>query len=133
MKITVEIKKLEKHSDERGYLVEVLKNFELDKKEFGQIYVTTTSPNMVRANHHHKEKTEWMIVVKGKGLLRVIDPETKKVIDLELIGDDPKVVEISPNTPHAIKNIGNDTMILISYADKQYDKNNPDTYNESLF
>jgi dTDP-4-dehydrorhamnose 3,5-epimerase len=128
----ISIKKLEVKSDERGWLVELVRNEDLDKKEFGQIYVTTAFPGKVKANHYHTRKTEWFCVIKGKGMLFLKKLGENKVEKI-IIGDDNLiVVKIPPKTVHAIKNIGEDVMYLISYVDEPHNPNDTDTIKEVL-
>ena len=51
----VKVKQLKVHPDERGRLMEILRS---DDKEFfiqfGQIYMTTTFPGVVKAWHCHR-------------------------------------------------------------------------------
>lgn len=44
------VKELQIHSDERGWLVEMLKQNEL-KEKIKQVYVATIKPGKIRGNH----------------------------------------------------------------------------------
>ena len=59
------IKELKIHSDERGWLVEMLKRSQI-KQEIKQIYVTIIKPGKIRGNHYHLKRTEWFFIAKGK-------------------------------------------------------------------
>ena len=43
-----------------------------------------------------------------------------------------KTIKIQPGTIHAIKNIGEDDMVLIVYANESFDPEDPDTYYEKI-
>ena len=43
-----------------------------------------------------------------------------------------KTIKIKPGTIHAIKNIGEDDMVLIVYANESFDPEDPDTYYEEI-
>ena len=73
----IEILDLDKKSDERGWLIEVLGGELPDGcKKFGQIHVSVAYPGKVRGNHFHTRKVEWFCVPTGKGLLILKDQET---------------------------------------------------------
>ena len=124
----IRINKLRVKKDKRGWLVEILHESNLDKREFGQIFVTIAYPGIVKGGHYHKRKKEWFYVVTGEGELIVVDNKTgeeKKI----LMGENNMVaVEIPPNVTHWIKNIGEEIMHLLVYADEEFNPQRPDTY-----
>lgn len=124
----VEIIKLDKKEDERGWLVEVLKNDFLKNKEFGQFFITTAHSGFVKGNHYHTRKTEFFCVIKGEAKLLLTGNNTGEEKEI-LMGESNLVtVKINPGITHAIKNIGNDMMFLLSYIDEQYNEKDPDTF-----
>jgi len=127
-----EIRKLEVHTDQRGWLAEILRKEHLKGKQFGQIYFTATRPTMARANHYHKRKTEWFCVIKGEAKLVIRGVNDKKTNEIIMKDGNLVVVKIPPNTVHSIKNIGNDMMYLISYVDEPYNPEDPDTFVEKI-
>lgn len=125
----VKIHKLEIKVDDRGWVTEILRNDQLmENKEFGQIYVTTAHPGVIKGNHYHKRKTEWFCVIKGSGLLALRDISTGEYEEIPLSDNNISVVSFSPNIAHGIKNVGTDMLYLIAYIDEQFDANDPDTY-----
>ena len=56
----VEIKKITRYSDERGWLLEVFRNDEL-KNEFHPVmtYVSLTNPGVARGPHEHAHQTDY--------------------------------------------------------------------------
>ena len=78
-----EIQDLDKKSDERGWLIEVLGG-ELPEgcKEFGQLHVSVAYPGKVRGNHYHTRKVEWFCVPTGTGQLLLKDRETGRSVRL---------------------------------------------------
>ena len=42
--------------------------------------------------------------------------------------DDSNVLETIPGVSHSIKNIGEEKLIVLAYANEVFDKLNPDTY-----
>jgi UDP-2-acetamido-2,6-beta-L-arabino-hexul-4-ose reductase len=130
--MNVKITKLEKKTDERGWLAEILKNESVKRKEFGQIYITTANSGFVKGNHYQMRKTEWFCVITGKALLLLKEKKTGKTQEIELDGSELKIVEIPPDVIHAIKNIGKDEMHLLAYIDESFDPKDPDTFMEKI-
>lgn len=128
----VHIEKLNVYTDDRGWLVEVLKKEQLKKKEFGQFFVSTAHPNVVKGNHYHTHKTEWFCVIKGKGKLCLQDVKTLEKMEVFMGDENMFTVKILPNVAHGIKNIGNDMMYLLVYADEVFDPKDPDTFNKKV-
>ncbi len=122
----------EKHIDERGFLVEFLKQTELleKNKTFGQIYfVTFEKPNVVRGNHYHKKTQEWFGVAYGKLEVVLEDVNTKERLTLILDSEDKKFVRlyIGPYVAHAFRNLS-ERAVLLDYTNKIYDPVNTDRY-----
>ena len=129
----IEILDLDKKSDERGWLIEVLGG-ELPEgcEEFGQLHVSVAYPGKVRGNHYHTRKVEWFCVPAGQGLLLLKDQETGETQEVIMGVNNLKTMKIQPGTIHAIKNIGEDDMVLIVYANESFDPEDPDTYYEQI-
>ena len=129
----IEILDLDKKSDDRGWLIEVLGG-ELPEgcKEFGQLHVSVAYPGKVRGNHYHTRKVEWFCVPAGRGLLLLKDQETGETREVIMGVNNLKTIKIQPGTIHAIKNIGEDDMVLIVYANESFDPEDPDTYYEQI-
>ena len=125
--MNVEITSLEKHEDERGLLLEILKSDEI-KESIQQIYFSTSEPGAVRGGHYHKEKVEWFCVVKGTAKLFLEDIISKERKELILSGDEPAIVKIPPKIIHRLENIGRNKMYLIVVSNMVFDHNDPDTY-----
>ncbi len=61
----VKTKKLKVIPDERGRLMEMLRSDDDVFIKFGQVYMTTAYPGVVKGWHYHKIQTDSFIVVKG--------------------------------------------------------------------
>ncbi len=129
----IEILDLDKKSDERSWLIEVLGG-ELPEgcREFGQLHVSVDYPGKIRGNHYHTRKVEWFCIPAGKGLLVLKDRETGETREVLMGVNNLKTIKIQPGTIHAIKNIGEDDMVLIVYANESFDPEDPDTYYEQI-
>ena len=129
----IEILDLEKKDDDRGWLIEVLGG-DLPKgcKEFGQLHVSVAYPGKVRGNHYHTRKVEWFCVPAGKGLLLLKDRETGEAREVLMGVNNLKTIKIEPGAIHAIKNIGEEDMVLIVYSNESFDPDDPDTFYEKI-
>ena len=121
--------KLNKKVSVAGFLVEFLKNSELDEKEFGQIYVATLAPGAVRGNHYHEEKHEYFIVIgKVKVVLENIKTKERQEIILDSSEDSITRLYIKPFTAHTFHNISDKDVVLVVYTQKEYHLEEPDTH-----
>lgn len=125
--MNIEIKSLEKHEDERGYLLEILKSDEINEG-IQQIYFSTSKPGAVRGGHYHKKKIEWFCAVKGTAKLFLENIITKEEKEIILHHDKPTVVKVLPNIWHSLENIGGTEMHLIVVSNIVFDSDDPDTY-----
>lgn len=119
---------LEKNSDQRGYLTEFIKSH-----QFGQIFVSKTKPGISRGDHWHKTKIEKFFVVSGKAEITFRNKiDAQDIIRYTVEGDEMCVVDIPTGYIHAIKNIGDNDLITLFWANEILDKSYPDTYYEKV-
>jgi UDP-2-acetamido-2,6-beta-L-arabino-hexul-4-ose reductase len=118
--IKIEQFKLTRHRDNRGYLEEVFKGEMLPEanQEFGQCFLTTAHPGIIKGNHWHHQKYELFYLVKGQATVYFKDLETLDTLEIQMSEDDPKVIQIPPKYLHAIKNTGSTEFYLMIYTDK---------------
>ena len=57
------------HKDHRGYLLRLVRKEHVSDRIFGDSYIVSSIPGVVRGNHFHKRTTEWFCLIKGKGCL----------------------------------------------------------------
>ena len=129
----IKVKKLDKKVDSRGWFAEVIRLEDLDKHEkFGQIHISIAKPGQIKGQHYHARKTEWFCVLKGRGLLILIDKKTRQKKKI-VVGEDIMVnIKIPPGVWHAIENKGKDDLYLLAYISEPFNPNDPDTYYEEL-
>lgn len=113
---------LTRHGDTRGIFVEMLKT-----KNCGQLSYFTAHPGVTRGGHYHHTKTEKFLVVKGEALFRFRHLVTDEVVELRTGADSPEVVDTIPGWAHDITNVGEDEMIVILWANENFDREKPDT------
>ena len=114
---------LELKTDSRGSLFELLKS-----PAIGQVFLSYTNPGITRGNHFHHTKTEKFCVIAGEGLIQFRKPEDKNIIEYQVSGKKPKIIDIPPGYTHNITNIGTSEMITLFWANEVFDTGKPDTY-----
>lgn len=110
------------HADPRGVFVEMLKT-----PDSGQFSYFTAHPGVTRGGHYHHSKTEKFLVIKGEALFRFRHLLTKELVELRTRGSTPQVVDTIPGWVHDITNVGSDEMVVMLWANENFDRERPDT------
>lgn len=113
---------LKKHEDSRGVFVEMLKT-----KDSGQFSFFTAHPGITRGGHYHHVKTEKFLVIKGKARFGFRHIVTDEVRTIFTSGDMPEIVETVPGWSHDITNVGEDEMVVMLWANENFNPAKPDT------
>jgi UDP-2-acetamido-2,6-beta-L-arabino-hexul-4-ose reductase len=114
--------KLSGHEDARGTFYEILKTL-----DSGQLSISTTKPRITRGNHYHNTKNEKFLVIKGKALIELRDVFSKEIIQYNVSGNYLEIVEMIPGYTHNITNTGDEEMVLLIWANENYNPKAPDT------
>ena len=125
----VEVRPLRPYRDERGGLVKVLMRQHVPEhaRLFGEIYISWAEPGAVKANHYHRQTTEWFYLLRGEADLVLEDPRDGRRMVVHLHEAKPQVVTVPPGIAHALVNRGDAPAHLLAYADRPYDPKDPDT------
>jgi dTDP-4-dehydrorhamnose 3,5-epimerase len=125
----ISLEDINKNTDERGELLEFLREDENKLNFVGQIYVSSFEPFAKRGDHYHKERSEIFTVIKGGLTLHAYDLNTglNEKITISCEKETLKKILIPPLTVHTFVN-GENCSILISYTNLIYDKLNTDTF-----
>jgi dTDP-4-dehydrorhamnose 3,5-epimerase len=129
----VKIKKLIPIPDERGMVMEILRADDEIFEKFGQIYITTAYPGVVKAWHYHKIQADNFAVIYGMVKLVLYDPRenspTKGQINEIFMGlRNPILVHIPPMVYHGFKGISEQEAIMINIPTEVYNRTQPDEY-----
>ena len=129
----VKTKKLRLIPDERGHLMEVLRSDDEMFAQFGQVYVTTAYPGVVKAWHYHKVQGDNIAVVSGMMKLVLYDSRkdspTHGEVNEFFIGElNPTLVHIPPFVMHGFKCIGEKTAMALNVPTEKYNYTQPDEY-----
>jgi len=129
----VVLQELKPIPDERGWLVELMRSDWDVFEKFGQAYLTTVYPGVVKAWHYHKKQTDHMICIKGMLKLALYDSRksssTYKQINEVYLGDrKPLLVKIPPLVYHGFKAVGGETAYAINVPTELYEYEKPDEF-----
>jgi UDP-2-acetamido-2,6-beta-L-arabino-hexul-4-ose reductase len=118
---------LKRHEDARGEFVEFLKT-----PTAGQFSYFTAHPGVTRGGHYHHTKNEKFLVLSGRARFRFRHVETGESHELIVDGGSACVVETVPGWAHDVTNIGGETLVVMLWANEQFDPKRPDTIAASL-
>ncbi len=134
----VRIKRLERHVDDRGWLMEILRDDDDIFLDFGQVYVSTCFPGIVKAWHCHERQTDSFCVLVGNAKIGLYDDregssthgETQAVVAGEL---NPIVLQIPPLVWHGFAALEDRTAMVLNAPTEHYDRDNPDELRRDPF
>ena len=131
----VVVKALKAIPDERGRVMEIFRVDDDFFEKFGQVYMTTAYPGVVKAWHYHKLQRDNFTVIKGAMKLVLYDDReespTRGQIDEFFIGEHrPMLVSIPPNVWHGFKCIGECEALVINVPTEPYNREQPDEFRE---
>jgi dTDP-4-dehydrorhamnose 3,5-epimerase len=129
----VKSKKLKVIPDERGRLMEMLRSDDNLFLKFGQAYMTTAYPGVVKAWHYHKKQVDNFVVVRG--MMKIVLYDSRKEsstygeINEFFLGDhNPMLLQIPAFVYHGFKCISDEEAMVINIPTKVYDYKDPDEF-----
>ena len=127
----VKTKNLKAIPDERGRLMEILRKDDSLFLKFGQVYMTTTYPNVVKAWHMHEKQTDNVACILGMIKLVLYDPRKKSStyneVNQFLIGiHNPMLVQIPAGVYHGWMCVSAEEAIIINIPTEVYNYEKPD-------
>lgn len=129
----VNVKKLKIIPDDRGRLMEIMRADDKFFKKFGQVYMTTAKPGVVKAWHYHRLQEDNFTCVHGKMRLALYDARKSsstygEVNDFIISLEDPMLVTIPKNVYHGFKCVSDCEAVVINTPTKTYNCKEPDEY-----
>jgi len=119
--------------DERGRLMEMLRCDDEIFMKFGQAYLTTAYPGVVKGWHYHKIQIDHFVVVRG--MMKIVlydrrdDSPTYRRINEFFMGDHhPVLLQIPTNVLHGLKCISEHEALMINLPTEPYRYDAPDEY-----
>lgn len=119
--------------DERGRLMEILRADDPIFGKFGQVYMTTNYPGVVKAWHLHKVQEDMVSCVKGMIKLVLFDARedspTRGEVQEFFIGEhNPLLVRVPAGVYHGWKGISVDESVVVNIPTEMYDSDSPDEH-----
>jgi dTDP-4-dehydrorhamnose 3,5-epimerase len=119
------------HPDERGRLWEILRADDEIFDTFGQVYVTTAHPGVVKAWHAHRLQTDFFTVLSGRARFVLYDmrPDSRTRGQLQefLLGRDRlQLITIPPGVYHGFKCVGEQEVMALNCPTRPYNAQEPD-------
>jgi dTDP-4-dehydrorhamnose 3,5-epimerase len=129
----VMIKKLKVMPDDRGRLMEIVRCDDEFFERFGQVYMTTTYPGVVKAWHMHRLQTDHMTAIHGMFRLALYDardgsPTRGELQEVHMGVHNPVMVRIPPGVYHGWICVSEHEGIVVNVPDLPYDYASPDEY-----
>lgn len=129
----VAVKQLRVLCDERGRLMEMLRCDDPIYKGFGQVYLTTAYPGVVKAWHYHRLQWDHFVAVRGMMKVVLYDPRedspTRGEVNEFFLGEhNPILVQIPPMVYHGFKCVSEREAIVINTPTQPYQYKSPDEY-----
>jgi dTDP-4-dehydrorhamnose 3,5-epimerase len=127
----VVVKECVTHTDDRGILMEVVRDDEPVFREIKQTTFTISYPGVIKAFHWHRH--QWDIWFFSSGMAQVVmydlreDSPTHGRTDVLFAGDRrPLVIAIPPGVAHGYRVLGSEPAALFYHTTDHYDAAAPD-------
>ena len=121
------VERLEPREDVRGAVFEPVGADVLGTQR--NVHVVLTAPGGTRGNHYHERGTE-VLTVYGPALVRLRDGE--RLEDVRAATAEVLRITIQPGVGHAVRNIGDDTMVIVSFSTEEHDHDHPDVVRDMI-
>ncbi len=129
------IQPLSWYDDQRGGLSVLLRADQerLHGERFGQAYVTTVVPGVVKAWHVHRQQWDRMVGLAGRTLLVLQDGREGSsthgaTVEVILAQRQHQMVLIPPGVWHGLKALSTDESLVLNLPDRPYILGAPDEF-----
>jgi len=127
----VVIRELVTHSDEHGYLFEMLRADWPEFQKFGQAYVSVTYPGIIKGWHFHRLQTDHFVVAKGSAKVALYDDRpgsrTRHELMEVVLGERRQRLLVIPRMVlHGLVALAGEPAMLINFPDYLYNAAEPD-------
>ncbi len=129
----IQVKKLIRHVDDRGYFMEILRDDDELLKRFGQASLSLSYPGVIKAFHYHKKQDDLWFFPKGNAQVVLHDMRedspTKGQTDVFYMGENNPILLVIPKgVAHGYRVLGNEPAVITYFTTESYDSKNPDEY-----
>ena len=127
----VSIRTLQSIPDERGRLMEILRRDDDHFQGFGQVYLTTVLPGVVKAWHMHRHQVDVFTAIKGMLKAVLVDqreesPTAGTIMEIFMGEHRPLQVVVPPGIYHGYKCISVGEALIINVPNRVYNYADPD-------
>jgi dTDP-4-dehydrorhamnose 3,5-epimerase len=127
----VRVKQLIRHSDDRGFFEEIVRDDDGLLRRFGQASMSKTYPGVIKAFHYHERQDDLWFFPVGNAQVVLYDlredSPTKGETNVFYMGEDnPIAVLIPAGVAHGYRTLGEKPAIIIYFTTQSYNPNNPD-------
>ena len=129
----VKTKRLKVIPDQRGRLMEIIRNDDELFLKFGQVYLTVAYPGIVKGWHYHKVQADNFACVSGMIQLVLYDARkdsaTFKEVNEFFMGlHNPILVQIPSYVYHGFRAVGSQEGLLLNIPTEVYRYKDPDEF-----
>ncbi len=129
----VTVRDLKLIPDERGRLMEILRADDKEFSKFGQVYITTAYPGVVKAWHCHKLQDDNMTVLKGMAKIVLYDDRkdslTRGLINEFYVGEHKHILlHIPKEVWHGFKCVSDSEVMIVNVVTECYNYEQPDEH-----
>ncbi len=129
----VKVKKLKMIPDERGMVMEIFRSDDELFEKFGQVYLSTVYPGIVKGWHFHKVQTDNFCIIKGMAKVVLYDPRPDspsrgEVQEFFMGEQNPVLIQVPPGVVHGVKGVGTGPAYMINCPTEPYRHEQPDEY-----
>ncbi len=134
----VQVKPLTVRPDDRGFLMEMLREDDPLFERFGQVYITGCRRGVVKGWHYHKEQTDHFVCVAGTALVVLYDGRegsaTRGMVQEFTLTSPPTqdpaplLLKIPPLVVHGFTAVGGDEARIVNVPTRPYRYADPDEY-----
>jgi len=127
----LKIKKLGVIPDQRGRVMEILRRDDGLFQKFGQVYMTTTYPGVVKAWHKHEKQADNIACIAGMIKMALYDgrpgsPTHGEVNEFYLGVHNPVLVQVPSGVYHGWMGMSPEEAVIINIPTEPYDREHPD-------
>jgi len=127
----VKTKKLKVIPDERGRLMEILRRDDDLFRGFGQVYMTTTYPGVVKAWHKHEKQKDNIACLAGMIKMALYDGRPGsatlgEVNEFYLGVHNPLLVQVPAGIYHGWMCVSGEEAVIVNIPTETYDYGSPD-------
>ncbi|NOU96535.1 spore coat protein [Paenibacillus sp. LMG 31456] len=126
-------KPLVKHSDDRGYFMELLRKDDAIYGSFGQASLSMSFPGVIKAFHYHQLQDDIWFFPSGHAQVVLHDMRkdspTYRKTEAHYMGEDNSYLLFIPRgVAHGYRVLGLKPVTIVYFTNMAYDANQPDEY-----